>query len=216
MNIYEKIKMVMSEVEYLSKDDSIEFKATRYKAISEEKVTSAVRKSLIKHGLVIFPVKQHHSREGIITTVDVTYRIVNTDKPEEYIEVVSSGTGADTQDKGVGKAMTYAYKYMLLRTFAIVTGEDPDKIASDEITEKLEEEKKKKSEEEKKQKIAKQTISEEKAKALVQRCAKDNVSIQKLCEVHKVKSVYELSENQHSNIHTHWDQVKEKCSLLES
>lgn len=29
--------------------------------------------------------------------------------------------------------MTYAYKYMLLRTFAIPTGEDPDKISSEEL-----------------------------------------------------------------------------------
>lgn len=135
MNIYEKIKAVMSEVEYLSKDDSVEFKTTKYKAISEEKVTSTVRKSLIKNGLVILPVKQSHTRDGIVTAVDVTYRIVNTEKPEEFVEVVSSGTGADTQDKGVGKAMTYAYKYMLLRTFAIPTGEDPDKVSSAEIDE---------------------------------------------------------------------------------
>ena len=44
------------------------------------------------------------------------------------------------QDKGVGKAMTYAYKYMLLRTFAIPTGEDPDKISSAETDKKVEKE----------------------------------------------------------------------------
>lgn len=75
----------------------------------------------------------YYGKEKInrITTVNVTYRIVNTEKPEEYIDVSSSGTGVDTQDKGVGKAMTYAYKYMLLRTFAIPTGDDADKLSSD-------------------------------------------------------------------------------------
>ena len=29
--------------------------------------------------------------------------------------------------------MTYAFKYMWLRTFAIPTGEDPDKVSSDEL-----------------------------------------------------------------------------------
>ena len=71
----------------------------------------------------------------MLTTVDVTYRIVNTENPDEYVDVVSSGTGVDTQDKGVGKAMTYAYKYMLLRTFAIPTGEDPDKVSSAQLDE---------------------------------------------------------------------------------
>lgn len=133
MNIYQKISAIMKAVSYLSKDDTVAFGNTKYKAVSEEKVTSAVREKLIEQGLVIFPIAQVHKREGTLTTVDVTYRIVNTENPDEYIDVVSSGTGADTQDKGVGKAMTYAYKYMLLRTFAIPTGEDPDKIASAQL-----------------------------------------------------------------------------------
>ena len=145
MNLYEKIAAVMSDVAYLAKDDNV---ATgggmSYKAISEEKVTSTVRTSLLKNKLVILPIAQEHKREderitdsygkekiNRITTVNVTYRIVNTEKPEEYIDVPSSGTGVDTQDKGVGKAMTYAYKYMLLRTFAIPTGDDADKLSSD-------------------------------------------------------------------------------------
>lgn len=133
MNIYQKMLEVMKGVSYLSKDDKVEFKNTKYKAISEEKVTSTVREKLIEQGLVIFPVAQAHRREGTLSIVDVTYRIVNTENPDEHIDVVSSGSGADTQDKGVGKAMTYAYKYMMLRTFAIPTGEDPDKISSAQL-----------------------------------------------------------------------------------
>lgn len=140
MNIFEKISIVMSEVSYLSKDDKVEFGSTKYKAISEEKVTSIVRSSLIKNGIVIIPVEQEHHREGNLTTVDVTYRIQNIEDVNDYILAKSSGTGADTQDKGVGKAMTYAYKYLLLRTFAIPTGEDPDKISSAELDEKMDEE----------------------------------------------------------------------------
>lgn len=145
MNLYEKIAAVMSDVAYLAKDDNVATGGGKsYKAISEEKVTSTVRASLLKNKLVILPIAQEHKREderitdsygkekiNRITTVNVTYRIVNTEKPEEYIDVPSSGTGVDTQDKGVGKAMTYAYKYMLLRTFAIPTGDDADKLSSD-------------------------------------------------------------------------------------
>lgn len=130
--LYQKISNVMKDVDYLQKDDQVAFGNTKYKAISEEKVTSTVRESLIKNGLVIFPIEQLHSREGTLSTVDVKYKIVDTETGE-YEVLVSSGTGADTQDKGVGKAMTYAYKYLLLRTFAIPTGEDPDKISSAEL-----------------------------------------------------------------------------------
>jgi hypothetical protein len=135
MNLYQKISAVMKDVDYLQKDDQISFNKTNYKAISEEKVTSTVRQALIKHGLVILPIEQEHSREGNLSIVNTKYKIVDTETGQFEI-IVSSGTGADTQDKGVGKAMTYSYKYMLLRTFAIPTGEDPDKVSSAELDSK--------------------------------------------------------------------------------
>lgn len=132
-NIYEKILEVMKNIEYLKKDDAVAFGQTKYKAMSEEKVTMTVRKELIKQGLVVFPVEQTVTKEGNITTTNTTYKMVNTENPEEFVFLASSGQGSDTQDKGVGKAMTYSFKYMLLRTFAIPTGEDPDKISSEQI-----------------------------------------------------------------------------------
>lgn len=137
LNLWQKINAVMKDVQYLAKDDAIKFLNTSYKAISEEKVTQAVRESLTKHGVAIFPIEQEHIKVDNLTTVNVKYKIINIDNPTESEVVVSSGTGVDTQDKGVGKAMTYAYKYMLLRTFAIPTGEDPDKISSEELDKKL-------------------------------------------------------------------------------
>jgi len=134
-SLYKKISAVMQDISYLSKDDKVEFNNTKYKAISEEKVTSTVRESLVRNGLIILPVKQSHKREGNLSTVDTEYKIIDIDTGEFEI-IVSSGTGADTQDKGVGKAMTYSYKYLLLRSFAIPTGEDPDKISSAELDEK--------------------------------------------------------------------------------
>jgi len=141
--IYLKILRVMEQVQYLKKDDTINTGGQgSYKGISEEKVTEEVRKALIANRLIIYPAEQIHTRTDTpvtndkgkiqinrLATVDTRYRIVDCDTGE-WIETVSSGTGVDTQDKAVGKAMTYAYKYMILRTFAIPTGEDPDKIAS--------------------------------------------------------------------------------------
>ena len=141
-NIFQRISAVMQDVQYLAKDDQIEFGKTKYRAISEEKVTTTIRKSLITHGIVIVPVKQEHSKDGVLTTVDVTYRIQNIENENDYIEAVSSGTGVDTQDKGVGKAMTYAYKYLLLRTFAIPTGEDPEKESSAVVDDRFSRERK--------------------------------------------------------------------------
>ena len=136
-NIYQKILEVMKAIEYLNKDDHVEYKQTKYRAMSEEKVTTTVRKELIKQGLVVFPIKQTVEKDGNITTTNTTYRMVNVEDPLDYIDLASSGQGADTQDKGVGKAMTYSFKYLLLRTFAIPTGEDPDKIASEQIDDEM-------------------------------------------------------------------------------
>ena len=146
MNIYQKISEVMKNIEYLTKDDKVEFGTTKYKAISEEKVTTAVRKQLVEQGIVIIPIMQESVVTELIRTdktvnqradVHTRYRIQNIDDVNDYIEVESNGSGVDTQDKAVGKAMTYAYKYMLLRTFAIPTGEDPDKISSAETDDKI-------------------------------------------------------------------------------
>lgn len=133
MNIYQKMHEVMKSIEYLNKDDAVSYGSTKYRAMSEEKVTMTVRKELIKQGLVVFPIEQSVTKDGNLTTTNTTYKMVNVEKPDEFVLLASSGQGADTQDKGVGKAMTYSFKYMLLRTFAIPTGEDPDKVSSDQL-----------------------------------------------------------------------------------
>lgn len=156
-NLYQKISAVMKDIEYLQKDDRVKTGTDRngkdltYKAMSEEKVTQTVRESLIAHGLVILPVAQAHSRDelrdkegvlkGYLSTVDTQYKIVDIETGQFEL-LASSGTGADSQDKGVGKAMTYSYKYLLLRTFAIPTGDDPDKVSSATLDEQHEKDKK--------------------------------------------------------------------------
>lgn len=135
VQLYQKMLNVYKAVDYLQKDDQVKFGQTNYKAISEEKVTSTVRAALVDNGLIVFPIEQEHKKEGNLSTVDVKYKLVDTETGE-YEIIVSSGTGADTQDKGVGKAMTYAFKYLFLRTFAIPTGEDPDKVSNAELDEK--------------------------------------------------------------------------------
>lgn len=142
MTIYEKMLEVMKSIERLQKDTDVGYAGKpQYRAMSEEKVTSTVREKFVELGIVVYPFEQEVTKDGNITTTNTKYKMVNVENPEDYVILASSGQGADTQDKGVGKAMTYSYKYMLLRTFAIPTGEDPDKIHSDELTDMFEEEK---------------------------------------------------------------------------
>lgn len=135
MNLFEKISKIMENVKGLAKDTEVGYNGkVQYKAISENKVTKVLREQLIAQKIVVYPMDQVYSRNGNISAVNTRYRMVNAENPEEYIDIASSGEGSDTQDKGAGKAMTYAFKYMLLRTFAIPTGEDNDFIHSDTLT----------------------------------------------------------------------------------
>lgn len=207
MNIYQKIAAVMKEVNYLQKDDHVAFKNTSYKAISEEKVTDQMHQMLVKYGIVVYPIEQEWTRNGDITHVNVKYRMVNIDVPEEYIEIVSCGDGADSQDKGSGKAMTYAYKYMWLRTFAIPTGEDPDKICNEEI----ESVKAAKAAAQKGiQPTAVQKIGQTKAKALIARCQALNINTEALLAQYGVQAAMDLTEEQHMDIHMKLLRAEEK------
>ena len=144
LNVYQRMHNVMRQVTHIEKtwvDDD----GTGYEVLLSEAVVSALRAAMLEHGLIIYPVEMKRHREderyeGItnhMTEVDVVYRVQNIDDPKDYAEVVSSGAGVDIQDKGIGKAMTYAYKYMAKQTFAISKGEDPDEISSDTYSKNL-------------------------------------------------------------------------------
>jgi hypothetical protein len=67
-----------------------------------------------------------------VTELKVTYRIMDIES-KEYQDVVGFGNGADSQDKGSGKASTYSLKNALSKTFMLFSGEDTDNTHSDDI-----------------------------------------------------------------------------------
>lgn len=190
--IEQKILNIMRNVKYLEKDGKVEFGNTKYKALSEEKVTAILRKAIMDENVIVFPIDMTESREGNITHVHVKYRLVDIDDGTS-IEVVSCGDGYDTQDKGAGKAMTYAFKYMWLRTFAIPTGDDPDKISSEEIDAMEEAER-----------IKTQRIDAVKVKSITAKAKKDGVNLDKLCAMYGVTTLEELTEEKLSQMVNSW------------
>lgn len=133
MNIYEKINAIMGEVKSLQKDGKVAFGNTKYNFLSEAKTTETFRPFLVKYKLVLLPVKVKESKEGQITHGEYTYKLVNAENPEEFEMLMSGGQGHDSADKGSGKASSYAYKYLLWRTFAVPSNDDPDSVSSAEI-----------------------------------------------------------------------------------
>lgn len=212
-NVYQRISKVMQEVQYLGKDDIVvtnAYSGAGYKAISEEKVTTEIRKSLIKNGLVIIPISMEHTRDDEVlkdksgsekvsrlATVNVMYRIQNIDDKDDYIMAVSSGTGVDTQDKAVGKAMTYAYKYLLLRTFAIPTGEDTDKISSEMYDGQFQE---------KKAKITKGIVDELRDRIKTQ--GKDYMKVREILDKYEFESLDDITTDKYGKISKEIDKIK--------
>ena len=108
LNIHQRLHAVMQEVTYVRKDKG---GGLKYSIVSHDKVTAKVRPALVRHGVIYYPVNLRHSQNGNRTEVTLDVRFCNIDKPVDFIDVPGLGYGIDTQDKGPGKAISYAVKY---------------------------------------------------------------------------------------------------------
>jgi hypothetical protein len=151
-NIYDAMICVMKEVKNIEKSMTIGTGNNSYKGISDKDVKQKIGEAMAKNNLVCFPIKIEpttkierweemdsysktmKTKQSVFTEVLVTYKIIYA-LSGEHIEIQGFGYGIDAQDKGAGKATTYALKNVLLYTFLVPTGtiEDTDKTHSDDI-----------------------------------------------------------------------------------
>lgn len=145
-NIYQRLLLAQSDMETVAKNLNVSTgRGSGYKAVSERDVIDAVKKVEAKHGIYSYPFSrkiigsetlesetQYGKKTTFFLRVETTYRFVNIDKPDEYIEVIGYGDGMDSGDKATGKACTYSDKYCLMKAYKISTGDDPDKDASED------------------------------------------------------------------------------------
>lgn len=153
MNIYEKLSAITSEMKTVAKNLEVNLGANKYKAVGELDVLKAVKELEEKYKVYSYPKERNIVSEEILTKeqeyngkvtrtnqvlmrIAVKYVFVNTEKPEETVEMISYGDGLDTGDKAPGKAMTYADKYALMKAYKIGTGDDPDQEGSPETSTK--------------------------------------------------------------------------------
>lgn len=152
MNIFQKMAKVTEELQTVAKNLSVGVGKSSYKAVGEVDIINAVKPLETKYGIYSYPInrkviesglmenemvdyntKQKLIKKNVYLRVETTYRFVNTDNPEDFVDMVSYGDGTDTQDKAPGKAMTYSDKYALMKAYKIATGDDPDQNASEEL-----------------------------------------------------------------------------------
>lgn len=152
MNIYEKLSKITCELTTVAKNLNVGVGKSSYKAVGEADVLAAVKPLEEKYKVYSYPINRRIVESGTIENesvdyqtqqkvvkkqlferIETTYRFVNIEEPSEYIDIVSYGDGIDSQDKSVGKAMTYSDKYALLKAYKIITGDDPDQIKSEDL-----------------------------------------------------------------------------------
>lgn len=150
LNIFERMSMVTAEIGQVDKDLQVGEGKKSYRASGEGTILAAVKPLEEKYRIYSYPISREKESAIIekeytwngerrmirLVKVDVTvrYRFVNIDKPDEFVEMTSYGTGIDTGDKAPGKAMTYADKYALMKAYKIFGGNanDPDAYLSPE------------------------------------------------------------------------------------
>lgn len=203
MNIYEKLSAITNEISAVAKNLNVGYGKSQYKAVGEADVLAAVKPAEAKYKVYSYPVSRRVIESNVLTSLDkdgnekrqlfmrleVVYRFVNMENPEEYIDITTYGDGVDPGDKAPGKAMTYADKYALLKAYKIITGDDPDQKASETLKAV-----------ERKETVSNQLITDVQAVALESVLTAGNVNIPKLLEMYKVKTLRDLTQRQHAEI----------------
>lgn len=141
-NIHQRLLAVRQQVTGLSKDGQSNF-GERFKYVSSNNILGQLRPLLDAEGVMLeVRIVAHRmvhkweagmgERKEHLTELDVEFVWVNVDNPQDRIVSPWYGQGLDTGEKGVGKALTYAEKYFLLKQFSIPTDEDdPDRGHAD-------------------------------------------------------------------------------------
>jgi len=133
MNIHEKILAITKDIGNVPMEDKKV--NNQYRFVSHQAVTDALRPLLIKHKATSIPTVIKHQKEGNTTILTVEITLTNVEKINEYFTVRSVGYGVDNEDKGTGKAFSYAVKTAYLKLFNLSTGdEDNERYQVDQMS----------------------------------------------------------------------------------
>lgn len=141
-NIHQRIHAIMTDVSFVAKGEKKV--DNKYNYVSHDEVTKIIHAAAVKHKITIIPSVKEKSVEQFnglkydtyakkdkeftvyLAKITLMVAFVNIDNPLDHVASEWFSYAIDTQDKATGKAYSYAYKYALLKTFALETGEDVD------------------------------------------------------------------------------------------
>lgn len=148
IKITKAILQVMQKVEGIDKSMTVGSGRNSYKGVSDKDVRVKIGLAMRECGLCIVPIDISpkydverweetndygtKTKQSVFTEVVTKYLLLH--ESGESLEIAGYGHGVDSQDKGAGKATTYALKNALLATFLVPTGvEDTDNTHSDDL-----------------------------------------------------------------------------------
>lgn len=128
--IHHALAQVMAELPAIGKDGRADAAQGGYAYRGIEQITKEAQGLFAKHGVVIVPAVQSVEVKDILvrdkpwtdTTLVVNYTLVGPDG--STLTATTVGIGRDNSDKGANKAMTQAFKYLLLQVLCISDAKD--------------------------------------------------------------------------------------------
>lgn len=128
-SIHMRLWLAAGEIGQLEKDGKAILKKGgqkigEYDYITHDQVVKKAKAAFLKHGIMVIPTVKECQQDGNRTRLDVLVEFVNIDKPEEDIVINAVGYGVDSQDKGPGKAYSYAMKYAYLKILMLNSADD--------------------------------------------------------------------------------------------
>lgn len=135
MGLCRKLIEIRKTCTYLKKDNQ----GYQFKYVSSSQTLGTLRSKMDELGLLLVPavkwhnVTEHTSSKGnkeFFTELEVEFTWMDAETGES-LTCPFYAQGIDSGEKGVGKAMTYAEKYFMLKFFNIATDkDDPDAFQS--------------------------------------------------------------------------------------
>lgn len=122
LNIYQRMILAQEAARPIAKTKATN--GMKYDYITHDDVTARAKDVLKASGVLFFPTIDEMTQDANRTTVKVRCAFINADEPQEKLETIGYGYGNDNQDKGPGKAYSYAVKYALQKALMLNTGED--------------------------------------------------------------------------------------------
>ena len=134
LNIYQRLSNVRKTCGYIKKENE----GYQFKYVSSSQTLGHLHNAINENGLILIPeivsqdLQETTNQKGnkeFFTKLSMVFTWVNIDNPDEKIVCQWTAQGLDNAEKGIGKALTYAEKYFLLKFFNIATDkDDPDKF----------------------------------------------------------------------------------------